>query len=209
MNQKKGRKEWQKDAYTKAHNRLRETFMDATDALTKNELHKISGLSRATINKHLNDMINAKKVKQIGKSHYCWADVYRILVKGLKADVNLIENLETASQSFKFIIGQMSLPVNVWRLRQEGNLALSDETFEKGYVTGEELKTLLDHKQKVFGGLRRSFFELAKLLMKVDAAIIHAEEDLSNVEIRFIDGEPVWTVLPEALMRANKNYKIS
>ena len=56
-------------------------------------------------------------------------------------------------------------------------------------------------KQKVFGGLRDSFFELAKLLMKVDAAIITAEEDLSNVQITFINGEPIWRVIPEAILR--------
>ena len=46
--------------------------------------------------------------------------------------------------------------------------------------------------------------KLAKLLMKVDAGIITAKEDLSNVEIHFIDGEPIWTVLPEVLLKYKK-----
>ena len=196
LNQRKGRKQWQKNAYTKAHNKLKKTLIEATQAMKKHELHKATGLSRVTIDRHLNDLIKTGQVVRIGKT-YCWGDIYRVIIKGLKADALLIDDLETATQSLMHIIDQMSVPTNILRLKEEGNLVLSDEVFEKGYLTGEELKELLDHKQKVFGGLRRSFFELAKLLMKLDVGVITVEEDLSNVEIRFIDGQPVWTVLPE------------
>jgi hypothetical protein len=40
--------------------------------------------------------------------------------------------------------------------------------------------------------------------MKVDAGLIIAKEDLSNVEIRFIDSQPAWTVLPEGQV---KNFR--
>lgn len=201
MNTKKGQKQWQKQAYIEAHEKLKKTLIEATNAMTKTEIHKTSGLSRATINKHLNHMIKAGKVKEISKGQYCWADIYRILIKGLKTDENIIKDLENVAQSFQYIISQMSLPMNVWKLKNEGSLPLPEEASERGYVTGEELKALLDHKQKVFGSLRKSFFELAKLLMKVDAGIITAKDDLSNVELYFMDGEPVWTVLPEATLK--------
>ena len=53
----------------------------------------------------------------------------------------------------------------------------------------------------MFGGLRHSFFELAKILMKTDIGIINAKEDMSNVRIEFINEEPAWTVLPDILTR--------
>jgi len=86
----------------------------------------------------------------------------------------------------------------------EGEFELSEEVFERGYVTAEELTKMIDQKEKVFGGLRRVFTSLAKVLMKADVAIITAEEDLSNVEVHFINEEPILTVQPEALMRKNK-----
>ena len=70
------------------------------------------------------------------------------------------------------------------------------------YITGEELQDLFDQQHKVFGGLRHSFFELAKILMKADAAIITAKEDLSNVQITFHNKQPGWLVQPD-----RTNYK--
>ena len=37
--------------------------------------------------------------------------------------------------------------------------------------------------------------------MKADAVIITAKEDMSNVQIEFINEEPAWTVLPDILTR--------
>jgi hypothetical protein len=61
---------------------------------------------------------------------------------------------------------------------------------------------MLEHQEKVFGELRHSFFNLAQILMKVDVGSITAEEDLSNIQVRFVNGEPDWNEIPESLKKS-------
>ena len=200
------RTKWQQKQYTKAHNLLRTVLEEATNALTKTELYQQTGLSRATIDRHLNHLLNSGEVVKIEKK-YILAKVYKIVAKGLKADEQLLENLETTIEKLKILIGQLSLPTNIFKLKEKGNIPLPDAVFERGYITGEELQDLFDQQQKVFGGLRQSFFELAKILMKADAAIITAKDDLSNVQITFHDGQPGWLVLPDTSAYKNDFFK--
>ena len=95
----------------------------------------------------------------------------------------------------------------IFKLKQKGNIPLPDAVFERGYITGEELQDLYDQQQKVFGGLRHSFYELAKILMKADAAIITAKDDLSNVQITFHNGQPGWLVQPDRSNIQNDFFK--
>lgn len=188
-------KKWQAEAYEKASGYIKRALIEAKEPLTKWQLHKITGLSRVTINKHLCDMVNiTKEVYQID-GRYVWGAKYRALITCLKADEQIIESLEEACNSLDSIVKKMSTPTNIWRWKQQ-SVFPNEEIFDKGYITGEEFKELLDHKSRVFGSLRRSFFDLAKILMKVDVGVITAEEDLSNVEVHFWNKEPMWTVYP-------------
>ena len=195
------RTKWQQKQYTKAHELLKKTLKEAKNPMTKNQLYKLTGLSRPTIDRHLNHLINNGEAVKFNNT-FIWADIYKIIVKGLKADEGLIENLETTLEKLKTLIGQLSLPTNIFKLKQKGNIPLPETVFEKGYITREQLQDLYDQQQKVFSGLRRSFFELAKILMKADASIITAKEDLSNVQITFHNKQPSWLVQPD-----RTNYK--
>jgi len=199
------RKEWQEKASTEAHDRLKKTLIEAKKGMTKTELHKATGLARTTIDRHLQALENTKQVQKYW-NRYVWGDKYTALVRGLKEDAALVEELDVLVDRAKEIINKMLLPTNLLKWRREGEFELSEEVFERGYVTAEELTKMMDQKEKVFGGLRRVFTSLAKVLMRADVAIkpFTAEEDLSNVEVHFINEEPSWTVLPEALMRKNK-----
>ena len=47
-------------------------------------------------------------------------------------------------------------------------------------------------REKVFGGLNKAFFDLAKVIMMTHGKIIDAEECLSNFTVRFHNGRAVW-----------------
>jgi len=163
--------------------------------MTKIELHRKTGFSRGTINKHLRDLVMiSRKVVKMGKQ-YIWRETFNSQNKVLKANELLVEDLEDACQHINSTLAKMSLPVFVAKLRRQ-EWVPSEEAFERGYLTVEEAQELLNHQERVFGILRRSFFDFARFLMKLDAGIITAEDDLSNVEVRFFGCEPVWRVYP-------------
>ena len=207
MQRKKGRKQWQESTYLETHDRIKKALIEA-NGMTKTEIYKATGLSRVTIDKHLRLLENVtKEAVKIGNLYH-WGDKYRVLVKGLEADALLVESLESACQSFKSIISKMSLPKNLWRFSREGAFYLSEEARKRGItdprtgvgvtiLTEEEVKELLEHKEKVFGGLRRCFFELARVFMKMEFGIYTVKDDLSNVEVRFEEGRAVGTVYPK------------
>ena len=60
--------------------------------------------------------------------------------------------------------------------------------------TEEENLELSRYMEKAFGVLDRVFFDLAKIVMKVDAGFIDAEEDLSNVTTQYRNRRAVWSV---------------
>lgn len=196
---KKGQKQWQRNAYLEAHDCLKKVLIEAEKGMTKTELHEATMLSRSTINKHLLALTNfTKEVQKIGSQYY-WGDVYRAMITGLKENATLVEESSVLINRLKSILEKMSKPENLWKWKREGTFipsAVSLEEDSLSLMTQEELRKMLDHQDNVFGELRRSFFNLAQILMKVDVGIITAEEDLSNVEVRFINGESVWTVQP-------------
>jgi len=202
---KKGQKQWQKNAYAEADDLIKKTLIQADGAMTKTHIHKATGLSRVTINKHLHELeYLTKQVVKIGKDYF-WGDKYHALVKCLKEDAGLIEELEVLVNRLIVLIHKMSKPENVWRWKREAHVPLpdripfnidADAPATITLMTDEEMKQFFNHREKVFGGLRCCFFDLAKVVMKVDVGLINAEEDLSNVMIRFRNGRAVWTVYP-------------
>lgn len=197
LQRKKGRKQWQEQKFLKAHNQIKNSLIEA-NGMTKTEIHKATGLSRVTVNKHLRYLLDVSKDIVEIKKVYHWGDKYDVMVKGLKADALLVEDLEIACLSLNSIISKMSIQENLCKWRREGQKIPNKEAFERGYITEVEIQELFNHQKKVFGDLRRSFVELAKILVKVDFGIITAEEDLSNVIIRFKNENPVCTVNPKS-----------
>ncbi len=184
------RKEWQKKAYLEAHDNLKKTLIEAEKGMTKTELHQATGLARTTIDRHLSVLENVpKQVQKFGK-RYFWGDKYNALVKGLKEDAALVEELDVLVNRSKELINKMARPENLRKWRQNGVFIPSEETFKKGYLTPEEVTGLLEHKEKMFGGLRRAFVDLARVLVKVEG-FANVQDNLSNVTFTFINGHPL------------------
>jgi predicted transcriptional regulator len=202
---KKGQKQWQRNAYLEAHDCLKKVLIEADKGMTKTELHKATGISRSTINKHLLALTNlTKEVQKVG-NQYFWGDVYRAMTLGFKENAALTEELDVLTNRMKSILQKMSKPENLWKFKHEGQFvpkAVLKEEDSISLMTPEELHKMLEHQEKVFGELRRSFFNLAQILMKVDVGFITAEEDLSNIQVYFKNGEPDWNEIPESLKKS-------
>jgi len=208
MGRRKGQLEWQKKVYLKAHDLLKKTLIEAEKGMTKMDLHKATGLARTTIDRHLYKIMNfTKELKIIEKSYY-WGDKYDVLIKKCKEDAALVEEIDVLVNRQKEIINKLSRPANIRRWKKEGtpphwNLGLPeripintnpDAPATITFLTPEEEKEMFLYNENVFGGLRRIFFELAKVVMKVDVGFIYAEEDLSNVTISFRNGRALWSL---------------
>lgn len=206
----KGRKQWQIDKYKEKHDRIKKIFIEATGAKRPTDIYSETGFSRVTILKHLR---NLERNGEIVKYAYGYVDgdKYRMLIRGLKADAGLIEELDVGVQKLKSIIDQMMTPRNLQRFRQEIEVpfpkyypevtdlnaparidVMTDEQL-KEYL--EENKELFKYREKMLSALHRVFFDLTKILMTFDGPTV-VEADLSDVGVRFRNKKPEWMLLP-------------
>ena len=209
MVRKKGQKQWQTEAWLEAHDQIKKVLIDAEKGLTKTDLYKTTRLARTTIDRHLQKLMNIKQVQKLGKLYY-WGDKYNALVKGLKEDAALIEELGVLVGRQKELIAKMSRPENItrwlreatppdWYLGMPKRVPVNtdpDVPASVTLLTREETREFFECREKVFGGLRCVFFDLAKVVMKVDVGFIDAEEDMSNVTISFRNGRAGWSLNP-------------
>jgi hypothetical protein len=198
----KGWIKWQEAKFREAHDKIKKALIE-NDGLTKTEIHKKTGLSRVTIDKHLHVLENeAKKVVEIG-SRYHWRDNYEALIRCLKADALLFDELDVCTQRIKFILDTMSLPKNLWRFRQEGITPFPKRWpvnadpkahARLDFETKGEWQDFFSYKEKVYGELHDCFFSLAQVVVKAAVGSVSADDDLSNVTVRFVKGRASWTV---------------
>ena len=187
----KGWKNWQKNAYLEAHDKIKKALIE-NNGLRKIEIQRATGQSRVTINKHLREFVDVTKEAVKIASCYYW----RASIMDLKKDALLIEKLADGVQLLKPIIDKMQFPKKLWRFRQEGTVPLPkcypvntdpNAPARIDVMTDKQLREYLEdnreffeRREKVFGGLRRVFFDLAKIIMIGDFGATTAEDDLSN-----------------------------
>ena len=193
---------WQESKFREANDKIKKALIE-NNGLTKTELHKATRLSRVTIDKHLCDLEGkTKRVIKIG-GRYLWRGKYDALIRGMKADAELFDELDVCAQKIKSILDAMSLPKNLWRFRQEGSVSLPERwpvnTDPKAparmdFMTEAEWREFYEHREKVFGKLHDCFFSLAQVVAKAAVSSASAADDLSNVTVRFINKRAVWSV---------------
>lgn len=170
------------------------------------DIKKKTGLSFATVCTHLQRFIKDGQVKEKNGKYY-WTFYYLDMVG---------DALKVYTQELQNTLARMSRPESIRKMINDGTLPPSKrflkDIFENvdpnapaaiDFWTEQEHKESFEHNEKVFGDLRSVFFELAKVLMTIDVGIITAKEDLSNIEVRFRDRKPLWTVLPERFSEEN------
>ena len=156
----------------------------APKGLTRTEIKNRTKKAYATIRKHLKPLKETGQI--IERNHTLYLRDYYIEKMG--------ESLEAFTGELQTITEVASKKENVWKWTKKGSYVPSEEVFERGHLLPEDLQDLLEHKERVFGGLRRVFFDLAKVIMKVDVGFIDAEEDLSNVTTQYHNRRAVWSV---------------
>jgi len=175
------------------------SFLDkAPEGLTRGELKSITGLSYATIRKHLKHLIKNLQVIERGQ----------ILVLRPHYIERVGKSLKVLTGELQTIIEAASKAENIRKMKKEGTpphwvLGLPeripvntdpDAPATTTFLTKDEWLEFYEHREKVYGGLRRAFFDLAKIVMKVDVGFIDAEEDLSNVTTQYRNRRAVWSV---------------
>ena len=164
------------------------------------------GKNRNKVHEKLEELAKKGLIKELNRESWkqgqkIW---YALTPKGLRRLFEIeAKNLKESSKTIQDFVEFMLHPENIQKMKKEGSVPLperfpvnSDPTAPAkiSYMTEEEWKEFFGHKEKVFGSLRRVFFDLAKVLMKVDVGFIDAEEDLSNVTTRYRNRRAVWSV---------------
>lgn len=179
------------------HKKIYDVLAKASSNLKRCELKRDTQIkSYATIRKHIEKFIKNGQVKEDQEGKLVLTERYfESLGDSLAA---LVRELQTT-------LAYMLKPKNVWRWKCEGKVSLPDRMPVNTdpdapaiitLMTNEEMNEFFEHKEKVFGGLRSCFFNLAQVVMKVDVGLVDAEEDLSNVQVCFRNGRAVWTIHP-------------
>jgi hypothetical protein len=164
------------------------------------EIKKKTGLSYATIRKHLKILIHNGDAKEYN-GKFVSLELYFKLVG---------DTMKAYTKELQKTLASMSKPESIWRWQKEGTPSVPKRLRnrepsalpEMFSFTKEEWKEFHDHKKMMFGGLRRVFFELACILVKADFALkFGVEDDLSNVVCHFENGEPFWICYPKEVQR--------
>lgn len=167
---------------------------------TPSEIKKKTLLSYATIRKHTKFLLRTGQAKK-----------YNGKLVSLNLYFELVgDTMKAYTEELQQTLASMSRPESIWRWQHEGIPPLPKRLRnrepsalpEMFSFTKEEWRKFHEHKERVFGGLRRVFFELACILVKADFALkFGVENDLSNVICHFENGEPCWSCYPEEVQR--------
>jgi len=150
--------------------------------------------SKKTIYKYRIELVDDRLVEMLPVTSRDTRPRYRITEKGRNYLLNQsAENLSLTCQIFGQILERLSTPENVEKWRKEGAYTLGGEANNQGCSIAEKIIGLMDHKERVFGGLDRVLADLVRFLVKVKAPI-DAKEDLSNVQVWFSAGKPLLLV---------------
>jgi DNA-binding HxlR family transcriptional regulator len=184
-------------------------------AASFNELQKETKMSPRILRHHLDRLLIRGLVRnEISKN---WErgmpHSYSLTKKGRKeavqtASKRLHENAKALSQSLddytdilKGVEDQLSDPRTLHRLRRARAFVPTQDAFDRGYMTLEEVQKARAPGDELIKPLWTVFKDLAKIIMKVDGPI-NASGDLDNVVFQFTKkGEPYWGVLPEVRKR--------
>lgn len=164
--------------------------------------------NRNTVHDRLDEIVREGLIKELNRStlkhgQKLW---HIVTVKGRRwLNKRQIERLETDIQDIREVVTSMLEPERLWRFMQEGAVPFPerfpvntdpDAPARIDFMTAEEWKEFFDHKEKVFGNLRRCFFDLAKVVVQVEG-MIAIWDDLENAEVHFRNGRALWIALPE------------
>ena len=97
---RKGRKLWQKTLYREAHELLQKTLIQAINGMIKTQLREKTGLSRPTIDRHLKDFMDQRKVEQWGLLFF-WSTNYLIQLERYRLIIDILKKQEQADAVFK------------------------------------------------------------------------------------------------------------
>ena len=165
--------------------------------------------SKKTVYKYRAELVEDRQVEMLPVTPRDTRPRYRITEKGRRDLLNQsAKNLSSACQIFEQLLKRLQKPENTEKWRKKGTLpdwplgmpkripvnADPDAPAAISFYTEEENLELSRYREKAFGVLDRVFFDLAKVVMKVDVGFIDAEEDLSNVTTRYHNRRAVWSV---------------